>query len=203
MNSDCGSDDVVAAEQGVAGVVPIVFLDVEVLAEMIVDGVEHRRRRDLGAGALVSYEMLTRLWELPTGGTIGPDALRDSQLSELLAVAPGAVQQSERGWRRSHVPPGRVRAVFAESGSGSERIYAAAQFSRFCERYAVDVADTELSPRWRAYARRWEVGLANSPDGAVQRASGPPRTRRPAVWDWLLAEVAYAAWLNQFDQAAT
>lgn len=203
MSAGNGINEIVAAKQGPTSLVPIRFLDVEVLAEMTIDETEHRRRRGLGSGALVSYEMLTRLWALPTGGTTISDAPLDHQLSELLSVAPGAVQRDERGWRRSHVPPGRVRRVFADSGSSLQRIYAAAQFSRFCERYAIGMDRADLGPKWRAYADRWEVGFADSPNGTIQRASGPPRTRRPAVWDWLLAEVAYAAWLNQFDQAAT
>ena len=177
------------------------FMSSEVLVATEVDPVEHARRRAVGVGPLVSYEILTRLWELPAGGRVVLTDPESERFEDLRRRWPGMVESTDGSWCRLYHPGARVVAVFADIGSPSDRVRAAAQFVRFARRYAVGVDLGGAAAGTRRLAERWGVGSVREGDLTVRTESSPPVRRRPSVWDWLFAEVAYQECWNRSDQA--
>lgn len=160
-----------------------------------VDGNEHERRINAGAGPATDTGLLYALWSLPAGMAIPAAALDRRDLATLLDLGDGYVEGTEN-LTRTFTPAGSVTAVAVVAESLGDAVARAARLPPIFWRVAAGL---------RRVGRAEAVALGGSRGiGAVVMGSdGPkvivrprsPRLGAPAVYRWWLSELAYRNWL--------
>jgi hypothetical protein len=176
-----------------------VVADVLLLGEVVdvavrLDEAEHRRRQEVGLGAVAHPRLLRCLLDVPSDQPINDPCL----YAETSCVPAGIVERGvDDGVRRLLRPPLSIDGVVvrAARNAGHRQVRAASLFAGFCPRWVV--ADRpRVDPAVFVAVSVFNVGLAvRDPDPEVIVVAGPARPNTLPEWDWCLAEQTYARWL--------
>lgn len=196
----CGAADVIERELG-GPIVEMVVDGVRLLAAFEVDPVEHRRRLELGIGAVTSTGLLHGLWLLPTGGCVPACALPEVK-RERLRGAPYVAVERDSGFERTYAPPGVVRGVGFDGTDVAATIDRAARFTTIVRRAALVDGSRGIRPNAERGARACGVGvvLVDSESTRVAVPTTGPIAGVPSVYRWWIAELAYERMLYESTQ---
>ena len=202
-----------ATPTAVRGVVRVIAQELGgPIVEMVVDGdrmfaafevdpVEHRRRLELGVGAVTSTGLLHGLWLLPTGGCVPASALPEVKCDRL-RNAPHVVAERDTGFERTYAPPGVVRGVAFGGSDPAATVGRAARFTPIVRRVALVDASRGFSASAELAARECGVGVVAVDDESAYVAvpAGGPVPGVPSVYRWWIAELAYERMLYETTQ---
>lgn len=182
--------------------VPVRMDGASMLVGFELDLVEHRRRTQVGVGALTSTELLHGLWLLPSGVPVPVDAIPQVKVERLRAAA-HSVDESCSGFERLYSPAGLVRSVAFVGRNADRLVHRAICFTPIFQRFAIVVdGATPLPSRVECAAREWEVGIIAVTAGSARSVidAGRPVAGVPSVYRWWIAELAYQSWLYENTQ---
>ena len=167
--------------------------DVGLLFE--VDRSEHRRRVDLGVGAVGSRRLLHALWELPGAVAWPVDATDPVDVATLEADGAGFVDIDHNTITRLYEPAGAVRAVVVVRSRLADAVRSASLMPPIFHRLAVATLQAGVAEAV-ACARSVGVGAAvcTASELDLRVAPAEPMLGVPGVYRWWLAEVAYQGW---------
>lgn len=167
-------------------------------AVAVIDLEEHRRRVNLGVGAVTTLYLLDALLRLPLGGPVPRQDLLPRDQERLSEVAAGLVEESVQGLVRCVRPVAEVVGVRVTRGRWSARLRQAATFAR-CVPTEI-VVSRPPSTEEMLEADYLGVGVTGNQTLAGRRFVRPriPRASFEAV-DWLFSEHVYGGWLTAED----
>jgi hypothetical protein len=173
-----------------AGVpVAMINLDgVRCLASLSVDQDELARRGSSSGPTTTDRRLLSVLWGLPTGGSVGTDKFAGSPFEELHRA--GMIEVHGDRIMRTYQPIGQVLSL---SFLGSRAVANALAWPPTFERTAFMTAPTRGLLR---RANEYGVGVARLTDaGEIDYLllPRPPVLGRPGLFRWWLAEACFAA----------
>lgn len=200
----CQSNAMASAFPHLTGSLEVGFrMDGRAVTVMIeLDLSEHQRRVGEGVGAVTGTGVLHGLWLLPSGIPVPVDRLPPVKQSRLREQR-GVCIERHGYFERTYVPPGKVLAVAIESSNPDRALGGAAQLPPIFQRAAI------VGPLGRLRGVRLMTEATQVAIGLVERSASGPRVLvtpppsiigRPGVYRWWIAELAYAALLQESTQ---
>ena len=171
----------------------VTLLGVRVSACVVIDAVEHRRRRASGLCAVADPALLDLLAAVPANVPVIDPVLWASAASQ----PPGVVERGEDGGRviRRLESPLRLPDVVVRAAAGRElrAVQDASLFAGFARRW---VAAGRCVPEAAMLeAKLCGVGILGPGHRVLLGAENPAGLTRDG-WSWLLEEKAYRCWLS-------
>jgi hypothetical protein len=156
---------------------------------------EHRRRVDVGVGAVGSRRLLHALWELPGAVPWPVDATDSVDVATLEADGAGFVDIDHATITRLYEPVGTVRAVVVVRPRLADALRSASLMPRIFYRLAIATREAGVDEAV-ACARSLGVGAAvcTASELDLRVAPAAPMLGVPGIYRWWLAEVAYEEW---------
>jgi len=187
------SDDHVIADTELDGV--------RYLLRLRIDPVEADRRRSYRLGGVVDTGVLHALWSLHRSPLMDREHLDPRDIATLGHCDPGLVAHSRKQVSRLYSPIGAVDLIAARRSGPSLAVQRALALPPIFRRVAIWQRDNGRSIRKAEvldHARRDGVGLVESDEESASLLSYPRPAIKgvPAVYRWLVAELAYESWLQ-------
>lgn len=164
-------------------------------ALLTVDEFERQRRVVAGLKAVTSLSALHALWELP-GNVRWPEfGLSDTRLDRLQRLGPGLVRFNDGEAERIYQPIGRVSSICITRTRLRDAVLAVGAFPPIFRRVAHAPVFRRGDEAIVNSARSLGIGISIGVGSAHVSfaAAGDPLGGRPSVYQWWLAEKAYAA----------
>ena len=163
-----------------------------VTVAVTVDEREHARRLESGLGAIIDWQLVVALWELPHGLSIAVSGIPGWASPRLARAEAGIVAADGSRLERIACPPLVVSGVVAVGRKFERLLQRVGQLSAIAPmgvviQRAVDEDDPGLLE-----ANLYGVGVGCSASGEITRVSEPePVVPMPGPFLWWVAELAY------------